>query len=565
MGFDLLIKNGRIVDGSGLPAYRGDVGIRQGRIAALGRLAGPARQVIDAEGRVVAPGFIDLHTHYDAQLFWDPLATSSCWHGVTTAVMGNCGLTLAPCKPEDRETMMEILAKVEDIPASSMEKSLPWSWETTGEYLDAVGRRLGINVACLIGHSAVRRYVMGPAASEREATPEEIARMQDVVRQGMAAGAFGFSTSLSPTHIDRDGRPVPSRFASHDEIVALGGVLREFNAGEIELVPASIFNGIDKQDRDLMVRLARESGRMVYWNEFFFTDAWRDMARFMADAHAQGARVYTANRSEYPVREFSLGRSSIAIAGLAAWRKVFMYTPYEYRLKSVRDPAVRDTLRRDVDESPSVFRPPWERIYVQEARLPRNKALEGKSIKQIAAETGRHVADAILDLALEEDLETVFRQVGTSASDESALPEFIRCPYSIIGLSDAGAHMGGSCGADFGTNFLRLWVRERGVVSLEEGVRRLSFVPAHLVGLLDRGLLQVGMAGDAVVFDPETIGSFPGEMVNDVPGGSSRMVKRARGVDYVIVNGEVLVDHGKHTGPYPGQVLRSTRYAQALD
>ena len=564
MSYDLVIKGGRVMDGTGLPGFTSDVAVTDGRIVEIGRITGQSQRTIDADGLVVAPGFIDIHTHYDAQILWDPLASSSCWHGFTTMVFGNCGFTIAPAKTEDRTYLLKMLARVEGMSLSALEAGVDWDWTTVPEYLDRLGSRLGVNVAAMIGHSAVRYHVMGEAALERAATEDEIRSMQAVVRQGMAAGAAGFSTSQQITHLDGDERPIPSRQATADEIVALASVLKEFNAGAIELVPKSLLTGLSEEDRELLVRLAVESGRFVNWNEFHFRwddpERWRDIADFMADAaRRHGARLYGVARTQRTRTTFDLVKT-VTFDRVPAW-KAFMARSKEEKVKALKDRATIEHLVHEMEHSDLLpaLRPRWETIYVDRSALAGNQALEGRSLAEIGRERGVHPAEAMLAIASEEAMETRFLLTRLTNEEEGVLADLLLSPHAIVGISDAGAHTQSLCQVDFSTHLLTHWARDEQVISLEDAVRRLTFVPASLMGMRDRGHIQEGLAADLVVFDPEALGSKPQEIVEDLPDGGSRTILKGNGYHYSIVNGQVLLEDGVHTGAFPGRVLRSGR------
>ncbi len=558
MEFDLLIKNGTVIDGSGLPRSQSDVAIKDGRIYQVGKFDGPARRVIDAEGLVVAPGIIDPHTHYDGQLTWDPLAKSSSWHGITTVVMGNCGYSLAPCRPEDREYMTKTFAKVEGMSLSALEKGVPWSWETYSEYLSVLGRRLGVNVVSYIGHTAIRRYVMGEDSIHREANEDEIQRMKLEVQKGMEAGAAGFSTSMAPSHVGWYEEPIPSRLANDREIRELCSVVGASNTGTLMILARSAITGLNEHDRKELVQIAGETGRPVIIQ-----------GRLIQEAEDAGVNVFGLIQARPFDRIFSLKQTTL-LDGLLSWGEV-LRKPIEERIKLMRDEKTREAMRHDAlhpntDPNKGVVLPPvpWDTTYVQQVKLDKNKVHEGKSIKQLAEEQGKPIADAMLDLALEEGLETFFRYF-TARSDEAeqALRASLRSPHAVLGISDAGAHLDRDDGAYYSTHFLQEYVREMQVFTLEEAVRMLTFVPASVWGLYDRGLLRPGYAADVTIFDPARIRLLSKEMSNDLPGGDYRFSAIPEGVAYTIVNGEVLMEGLEHQGTYPGRVLRGNKLSKA--
>ena len=557
MEYDLIIRDGMVIDGSGRSRVQADVGVKDGVVAQIGRIRSSAKEVIDADGLVVAPGFIDPHTHYDAQLWWDPLATTSTWHGVTTVVTGNCGYTLAPVRPGDHDYMTKTFAKVEEVSLSALELGIPWSWESFGDYLDQLRRRLGVNVAPYIGHTAIRRYVLGDAASEREATEDEIDLMMRQVENGMRAGAAGFSTALSPSAVGWNEEPVPSRLATDHEVERLCEVVAKANAGTLMILPRSSVFGVDGHDRDFLIKIARMTRRNVIIQ-----------SRLIPEAIAVEAPVFGVLQVRPFDRIFNLKQTSKGTSildGMLSWGRV-MRVGLEERLRLLSDGETRaamreDALRPNTDSTKGVVLPglPWETTFVHRVELGTNKRHEGKSIAELAREQGKHIADALIDLALEEDLETSFRTVRERDHDaDEALCRDLRSPYALVGISDAGAHLGRDDGAYYTTYFLEEFVREKGIFSLEEAVRMLSFKPASVLGLSDRGLLQPGYAADIVIFDAESVRLVSKSLANDLPGGGQRWVAVPDGMKYTIVNGEVVLRDLKPSGHLPGRILRPT-------
>jgi N-acyl-D-aspartate/D-glutamate deacylase len=559
--YDLAVKNGWIVDGIGMPRVFGDVAVQGGRIAEIGRVREPARRTIDADGRVVSPGFIDMHTHYDAQVTWDPLLTSSCWHGVTSVVFGNCGFAVAPCKPEDREYIMQMLTRVEGMDLGVLRAGIDWRWQTYPEFLAALEGRLGLNAGALIGHSAVRYYVMGPDSYERAATADEVAQMQAIVREGLLAGGLGFSTSRQPFQVAMNGRPVPSLLAGDAELLALVGVLGELNVGSVEIVP-DVRGGMPEEQRRLIVRMAKESGRPLNWNTVMEMSmnpgAWRGLLDFTrAAVEEERAPVWALNTCARRDHRFRLGtRGDRPFRSFAVWQAALEGEPEE-RIPRLRDPETRERLRADMaDHLPDAYAR-YDRITVDDPVRPENRALIGKSVAQLGAERGRDPLDVFLDLALTEDLETGFKVIGVNNGDDEAVREIVTHPYAIAGLSDAGAHMDLLCGYGVPGEVLGKWVRDKGALTLEEGVRRLTSMPAAIAGIPNRGILREGYAADLTIFDPATIRPREPETARDLPGGAARLIQRADGIAYTIVNGEVFMEDGRHSGALPGQVLRN--------
>jgi N-acyl-D-amino-acid deacylase len=556
MSYDLIIRNGKIVDGSGIPGFHGDVAVSGGCIVEVGQVSGEARRVLDANGLVVSPGIIDNHTHYDAQVTWDPLCTFSCYHGATTVVIGNCSLALAPAHQEDQETLASVLSHVEAIPLEVIRAGVTWSWETIPQYLNALDRRLGINVASLIGHSAVRRYVMGEASQERHATDNEVAAMKAIVREGIEAGAVGVSFERNLRHFDWNGRLAPTNVAADAEIFAVAGVVNEVGRGVIQ------FGG----DRKLGAQVAKTSRCPVFYGNItqqaVAPERWREQLAEAECMIRQGYRAYQFVMPRPGDLRYTL-KTAQHFDALPTWKSV-MLLPLEKRKQAFRDPEVRARLHLEAVETPrdpsrvGDFTRRWDLQFVFRPALPKHQHLKGKSVADIAREQGKDVLDVFLDLSLEEDLETEFERREVN-SDEAAMTALLTSPYTVIGQSDGGAHVVFRTDYSYSTYLLSHWVREKGIMSLEEAIRKLTFVPASLFGLFDRGLLRPGMAADLMVFDPETIGPLePGE-AQDLPGGAKRRKQLAQGIEWTVVNGQVLLEKGEHTGVYPGRVARNLK------
>src|SRR5437870_4303771 len=474
MPYDLVIKNGVLIDGSGLPRYHADVAVRHGRIAAIGKIRERAREVIDADGLVVTPGFIDGHTHMDAQIFWDPLGTCSCWHGVTTVVMGNCGFTLAPCAASDKHLVVRNLQRAEDISLEAMEAGIEWRWTTFPEWLDCLDALpKGINYASYLGHCALRTHVMGERAFEQAATEDDLRAMERELRDAIRAGAMGFTTSRSPLH----------------ETAAAGG-------------------------------------------------------RMFAQVHSRGLNVVLSFKSQLPFDH------------LPAW-KPFRALPLAEQRERLRDPETRRRLIAGAHETPdrralgTEARPfPYEWIFLYD-----DVAGPHRTVAEIARERGVDPAEAMIDLALERDLERFFIH-PVANEDQDTVLEMMRHPRAVVTFSDSGAHVSQIIDSSLQTHLLSHWVRAKQAFTLEQAVRMLTLVPATHWGFADRGLVREGFAADLIVFDPDTISPELPEVVNDLPAGARRLVQRARGIAATIVNGEVLLRDGKHTGALPGQLLR---------
>jgi N-acyl-D-amino-acid deacylase len=564
MAYDLLIKNGRIVDGSGMPSFRGDVAVKDGKIVELGKLSGPARRTIDAGGRVVAPGFIDNHCHYDAQVTWDPLCSFSPDHGATTVIFGNCSLALAPVRRGTEKRVAEFLSYVEAIPMEVL-NTVEVDWETIPQYMDRLDKHLGVNVGTLIGHSTVRYYVMGDDCQKRAATEAELDRMREVVRDGLAAGALGLSVSRNKGHYDPQGVHIPALWADEKEIFALGDVLREMGTGVIQSG-----GGRAAELKDgLMSRLSEATGRTVLYNNLGQTvrepDAWqRHMARVEETSRA-GIRAYPLCSPNRTTQSFTMKNCQV-FRGSPTWHPILLASDEE-KLRAYSDPAIRQKLHEEVVEhtvevpAAGYSRRWYDYMWVEAPALAKNQSLKGKTIAQVAEAQGKRIIDAFLDLVVEEKLETGFMQSENNV-DDAAMAKILTYPNAIVGLSDGGAHVQFHGGYGYSTRLLSEWVREKGVMSLEHAVRRLTFDSASAFGLYDRGLLRPGMAADIVIFDPDTVRPLPEVVVHDFPAGGWRMKEPAAGIMATIVNGEVLIEDGKHTGALPGRVLRNT-YHQA--
>jgi N-acyl-D-amino-acid deacylase len=561
MGYDLVIKNGWVVDGSGLPRFRGDVGVTDGRIASIGRIRESAREVIDADGHVVAPGFVDGHTHMDAQVFWDPLGTCSCWHGVTSVVMGNCGFTLAPCAKSDRHLVVRNLERAEDIAAEAMDAGIDWTWTTFAEFLDAVASLpKGINYAGYLGHSALRTYVMGERAFEKEAGADDLRAMEQELRSALGAGAIGFTTSRSPSHETPDRRPVASRLAAWDEVRRLVGVMGEMNAGIFELAGERF--GADRQGlRDYHVRLrdlAVETGRPITWGLFSRRDdpeLWRAYVDLLEETAAAGGRMFAQVHSRALSVVLSF-KTNLPFDRLPVWKEL-RALPIPEQNQRLRDPELRRRLveaARERDERRPIGAEPRPAVYdwifvMDTAEGPH------RSVAEVARERGVDPVAAMIDLALEKDLERFFLQPIANENQDHAL-ELIKHPRTVVTFSDSGAHVSQIMDASLQTHLLSHWVRAKQALTLEQAVRMLSFDMATHWGFSDRGLIREGLAADLVVFDPDTIAPEMPEVVRDLPAGARRLVQRARGIAATVVNGEVLLRDGKHTGALPGRLLR---------
>ena len=557
MDYDTLVRGGSIVDGTGAPARRADIGIKDGKLAAVGELAGAATRTLDASGLVVAPGFIDPHTHYDAQICWDGATTPSSWHGVTTVVMGNCGVGIAPCRPETREIAMRDLVNVEAIPFEVLDAGITWDWETFPQYLDAAARRKSsLNLAFLAPLTPFRHYVMGEASMERAATEDETQRIKQLLGEAMDAGAFGFSSTLLNQHMGYAGRPLACRNASRDELKAYCNVLREKGKGAIEIAMTKQIGVMDDPELELLDFMLSESGRPITFIAMFdrddISEAVRTSLRKAAPMIRKGARPQT---SPLPLtREINM-RNPFSFAGFPSWQRVFVDKSKAAQAKVYRDPNFRNAFREDL-KRPAAFGN-WARITVHEVKSPKLKPLEGRTVAEVAAQRGTDGVDAFLDITLEDDLDNEFTmQSFNSRVDRMA--EILNNRDMLLGLGDGGAHLDMLCDSGYPTYVLGTWVREKKVLTLEEAVRRMTSDPADFFGIQDRGRIAPGMAADLVLFDPATVGSGGRpERLYDLPGGAKRMVMRSKGIHMTLVNGEVTWADGKLTGASAGRVLRS--------
>ena len=559
MDYDLKIVDGVIVDGLGNPRYRGDVAVRNGVVAALGKVGGSARQTIQAEGCVIAPGFIDIHTHYDAQVFWDRMLSISPWHGVTTAIMGNCGFGIAPTRPQHRELVIQSLERVEGMDAASLRAGLgdPWQFETFADYMSAIERRgVAVNVAVLAGHTPTRFYVMGEAAIERAANGDEIEGMRAVLRDALKAGAIGFATSFGEVHVGYGGRPVASRYADYAELEALTGVLAEF--------PDAVFspNAGDKLDVGRLTEIARSTGANVIWNPLVsdlvtHVGNHRDELAQSAAAMANGQTVVPQISARPMVFEYQW-RAPLQFEGLRAFRSAAVATEPD-RLRAFADPAFRTMLREDVEAKPELFQRSVAHTTVHETG---DAALDGKTLGELAASRGIKPVEMALDIALRTKLDARFRMpLGNYREEE--MRHLLTHPNTVIGLSDAGAHASQLCDACFPTYILAHWVRDKRVIELERAVQMLTSRPADLHHLKGRGRLAVGAAADIVIFNPDTVTHGPMRRVWDLPANGNRLVVDAVGIEAVMVNGTVIRQRGADTldlkGELPGKLIRRGR------
>lgn len=556
---DLLIRNARIVDGTGAPARSGSVAVRDGKIVAAGDVAAgtlpPKTREIDARGQVVAPGFIDVHTHFDPQICWDRLATPSIEHGVTTILMGNCSLSLAPVRPGDRRALAGMFKQIEDIPLATFAEGVPWSWESYPEYLGFIRKDLGINVAGLVGHSPLRSYVMGAAAQERAATPEETAEMCRVLADAVRAGAAGLSTSY--VDMDENMKPVPSRFATRDEVVALGRAMKEAGRGIIQTVPV-FYNPPQQLDNIYeMGEISRQTGLLCSLAPIVHSTTstlWSDSLAALEEESEKGARVFGQSMPRTFDINIRLSETSFLLYAMPAWAEV-MRLPLPERIQVFADPARRADLRTQFHMLR--FGIPMIDDVFTVGRVARdaNKPLEGRKLSEIARERGVELPDAMLDIAVSEDLETEFALSNFLHVDPDGVTAILSHPLIHVGASDAGAHISQFCGSGDTSYLLARWVRDLKAFTLERAVQRLTGELADAFGIKNRGRIEPGLAADLVIFDPDTIDRGGEDFVRDVPGDANRYVRHAKGIDKVVVNGAVVWEDGGYTDARAGEIV----------
>lgn len=563
---DLIIQGGELVDGTGAPRRRADLAIDGGRIVGVGDLAGQsAQQTIDAEGHVVTPGFIDAHTHMDAQVAWDPLGESSCFHGVTTAIMGNCGFTLAPARADARPLVLRNLERAEDIAAEAMEAGIDWCWETFPEYMQFVERvPKGINYGCQIGHSALRTWAMGERAFEEESSEEDLACMTREIEAAIRAGAFGLTTSLSPSHATSDDRPVASRIASWSEVEHLVGAMGRAGGGAFELAHHPDVRSQDPVVREAYVQrltdVAVESGAMLTFGLLAFgsdPNAWRPIAEILERVHKAGGQAW----GQVHTRQFGLLLSfetRLPFDGLPGWHAL-RQRPLAEQARALRDPEQRRALVETAEGGDygnaigaEARAPVWDSIFPLESALP-----PFRSVESIARERGVAPIEAFLDLALERDLHGFFMQ-SVANQDQDCVLALMRHPFAVPTFSDSGAHVSQIMDSSLQTHLLAHWVREQGAFELEETIHRLTQLPARVWGVPDRGVLVEGKVADVNVFDPATVAPDLPELLHDLPGGAPRLRQTASGFLATVVGGEILLDRGVPTGRTPGALLRRT-------
>jgi N-acyl-D-aspartate/D-glutamate deacylase len=561
---DYLIKGGTVVDGTGSPGRRADIGVRDGQIVAIGEIDETATEVLDATGLVVAPGFVDPHTHYDAQLFWDPGASPSNVHGVTTVIGGNCGFTLAPLKGRDADYLRKMMAKVEGMPLAALENGVDWEWESFADYLGRLEGNLGVNAGFLVGHCAIRRFVMGDESVGNEATEQQVDAMRALLRESIEAGGLGFSTTLSKTHSDGDGQPVPSRWASRDEVLELCRTTGELAGTTLEGIVDGCLDQFSDDDIELLVDMSVAAQRPINWNVLTVDSRVPERVPRQLEAStraaAAGGRIVALTMPVLVPMNMSF-LTYCALNMLPGWGEV-LGLPVEQRIEKLSDPAVRkELLARADSEEAGVFRrlADFARYVIGDTYSAANEGLSGRVVADIAADRGQEPFDTLVEIVINDDLRTVLWPMPPDNDPESwsMRKEVWADDRAMLGGSDAGAHLDRMCGAPYTTRFLGDCLRGRKLASLERAVQMLTDEPARLFGLKRRGRLAEGFRADIVVFDPETIGSDNATMVNDLPGGTGRLTAAARGVVRVLVNGVETVRDNEPTGALPGAVLRS--------
>ena len=563
---DELITGATIVDGTGAPARQGDVGVRDGRIVAVGTVDESATTVVDGGGLVVAPGFIDPHTHYDAQLMWDPFATPSNEHGVTTVIGGNCGFTLAPLNAKDADYTRRMMAKVEGMPLAALETGVDWSWRTFGEFLDRLDGTVAVNAGFLVGHCAVRRFVMGEGSLEGEATDDQVQQMVAVLHDSLAAGGLGLSTTRSSTHSDGDGVPVPSRHAGVPEVLALCRAVSEHEGTTLEAIVQGCLDTFSDDEITLLTDMSRSARRPINWNVLTVDAAAPErIPRQLGasdTARANGGRIVALTMPVLVPMNMSFG-TFCALFLIPGWGDV-MNLPVPERMAALRRPEVRADLLAKVDRPEAgVFRRlgNFKRYVIGDTYSQANAGLKGRVVADIAVERGQDAFDALVDVVLNDDLRTILWPMPTDNNPASwkLREEVWTDPRVLLGGSDAGAHLDRMCGAPYTTRFIGDMLRGRKLVPVEKAVQMITDAPAQLFGLRDRGRVAEGYLADLVVFDPETIGSDDATLVRDLPGDSIRLTAGSQGVVRVLVNGVETVVDGKATGATPGTVLRAGR------
>lgn len=564
---DAIIRGGTVVDGTGTAPRQADIGIRDGRIVAIGEIVEDATEVIDATGRMVMPGVVDAHTHYDAQLMWDPSATPSSNHGVTTIIAGNCGFTLAPLRPTPDEAryLQEMMSRVEGMPLPAL-RMLDWDWETFEDYLGRFEGKVAVNAGWLVGHCAIRRYVMGPDAVGGEASPEQVDAMVAELRKAIEVGALGWSFTTSGSHSDGDGQPVPSRWASEAEMLAMATEVGRHEGTTLEGIVPGCLDRFADDEIELLASLSAAAQRILNWNVLTIDSREADRATRQLSANdvakAKGGRVVALTMPVLVPMNMNL-ETFCGIWLLPEWEST-LRVDREERKRRLSDPAVRAMLlERSHSPEAGIYRrlADWEDYVIGDTFAPENEGLAGRVVGDIAAERGTTPFDTLLDIVVADDLRTILWPAPKDKDAESwrLRVEVWNDERAMIGGSDAGAHLDRMCGATFPTRFLGDMLNGRKLLPIERAVQLITQKPADLFGLVDRGTLEVGNFADIVVFDPETIGSENARLVADLPGDCVRLTARSHGIDRVLVNGTTVIVDGEPTGATPGTVLRSGR------
>jgi N-acyl-D-aspartate/D-glutamate deacylase len=563
---DYLIRGGTVIDGTGAPGVRADVGIREGRIVEVGTISEPARTVLDADGLIVAPGFVDPHTHYDAQLFWDPGASPSNVHGVTTIIGGNCGFTLAPLKARDADYLRRMMAKVEGMPLAALENGVDWDWESFADYLNRLEGHIGVNAGFLVGHCALRRYVMGDESVGSTASPAQLDEMRSVLRQSIEAGGLGFSTTLSKTHSDGDGEPVPSRWADREEVLELCRVTGEHEGTTLEGIVDGCLDQFSDDDIDLLVAMSVTAARPINWNVLTVDSRVPERVPRQLEASSRaieaGGRIVALTMPVLVPMNMSF-LNYCALNMLPGWGET-LALPVPQRIEKLRDPDVRaEMLARADSEEAGVFRrlADFARYVIGDTWSEANRGLSGRVVADIAAERGEEPFDTLIDIVINDELRTILWPMPPDNDPESwsMRQEVWRDDRAMLGGSDAGAHLDRMCGAPYTTRFIGDCLRGRKLTTVERAVQMLTDEPAQLFGLEQRGRIAEGFHADVVVFDPDQIGSEHATLVHDLPGGTPRLTAAATGIVRVLVNGVETVVDNEPTGSLPGAVLRSGR------
>ncbi|MDA8044444.1 MAG: D-aminoacylase [Actinomycetota bacterium] len=565
---DYLIQGGTVVDGTGTPGRTADVGIRGDRIVAVGEVDEPAKETIDAGGLIVAPGFVDPHTHYDAQLHWDAYATPSSLHGVTSVIGGNCGFTLAPLKADDADYTRRMMAKVEGMPLQALEQGIDWSWETFAEYLDRLEGRIAVNAGFLVGHCALRRYVLGPEATERESSPEEVERLVRLLEDCLAAGGLGLSTSRSSTHNDGDNQPVPSRIASEAELLELCDVVSRYPGTTLEAILEGCLRGFSDAEVELMAQMSARANRPLNWNVLGVAAGQEERTahqlRPSVRAAEIGGRVVALTMPIFADNNMSLG-TFCALWLIPGWHDI-LSLPRDEKIAKLHDPAAREEMRAAAKGTAFDRLADFSNYRIGDTIAPENKRFEGRLITEIAAELGQDPADALVDITAADDFKTVLWPLpaGDGKDDWEARRRLWEHDTVLLGGSDAGAHLDRMLGSPYPTRFLSDCLRGRQLVSVERAIELMTDAPARLFGLTDRGRLIPGAFADIVVFDPETVDSGPARRVYDLPGESLRLTAESMGIERVFVNGRPAIISGQPVGELPGRVLRSGRDTETV-